>query len=417
LRILLAHNQYQIAGGEDAVVRQEMSMLRDSGADVHLFAVDNSTIVGPSAKLKTAAQVIYSWTMRERIAKVIEGLSPDLIHVHNFFPLISPSVYDAAAHFGCPVVQTLHNYRLLCANATLYREGHICHDCLDRKFGWPALAHGCYKNSRVGSAPVAAMLAIHRFRGTWSSKVHRYIVLTDFARNLFVANTDIPAHKLVVKPNAVRDFGRGDGLGEYVLFVGRLTPEKGIFPLLEAARRGLSLPLKIAGTGPLLSEVEAAHKSGYLTCLGEQQPEQVTVLMKHASMLIIPSLWYEGLPVVVPEAFSTGLPILASRIGSLSTLITHERNGLHFEPGSSQELCDAIHRVFADPVLRQSMRVGARIEYEKLYRPANNAAVLHTIYESAIAEHQMAEGAPFGRSFVNCSDEAIETTSDGASGE
>jgi glycosyltransferase involved in cell wall biosynthesis len=389
VRVLLVHNKYQIGGGEDALVRQELSMLRDFGAEVHFFEVDNNRIAGSVEKLRTAAQLIYSWTMRDRIAKTIEGFVPDLMHVHNFFPLISPSVYDAAACFCCPVVQTLHNYRLLCANAQLYRDGHICHECLGRTFGWPALAHGCYRNSRAGSASVAAMLATHRLRGTWSKKVHRYIALTDFARDLFIANTDIPEHKLVVKPNATRDPGCGDGLGEYALFVGRLTPEKGISTLLGAARSGLSLPLKIAGTGPLRSEVEAAHLRGDLTYLGEQKPDQVKDLMKHASVLLAPSLWYEGLPMIVPEAFGSGLPIIASRIGSLSTLITHEQNGLHVEPRNSEELSGAVHRISRDTTLRHALRRGARSTYEDLYRPENNAAALHSIYESAMAEFRM----------------------------
>ena len=386
LKILIVHNKYQLAGGEDAVVRQETAMLRDAGEEVYLFEVDNHGIHGISAKIRTAAQLSYSWQMRSRLSRLIAELSPDIVHIHNFFPKISPSVYDACADHNCPTIQTLHNYRLLCSNAQLYRDGKVCHDCLKPNLISPAILHGCYRGSKVGSASVAAMIAFHKLRGTWNKRVHKYIVLTEFARDIITENLKIAPQKLIVKPNAATDRGVGAGGGGYLLYVGRLSAEKGISTLLEATRLGLPLPLKVAGTGPLLPEVQAAHAAGHLTLLGEQPADKIHALMKEAEALIIPSLWYEGLPMVVPEAFSTGLPIIASRIGSLSTLIVNDVNGIHFEAGNIGEIKTSIERFISNPQLKASLRTGARRSYERYYRPESNLALLQSIYRAAIAE-------------------------------
>ena len=235
-------------------------MLNASGMNVELFEVNNDSITSPVARLVTATQVAYSWNMKERITRILTKLRPEIVHVHNFFPQISPSVYDAAAAAGCSVVQTLHNYRLLCPSATLYRQGSICHECLEKKAPWPGVLHACYRSSRIGTASVAAMIAWNRFRGTWANKVHRYIVLTEFAKTLFTQYSDIPEKKLCIKQNAIVDPGLGSGRGGYALYVGRLSPEKGISVLFEAASRGLGLPLKVAGTGPRESLITTASR-------------------------------------------------------------------------------------------------------------------------------------------------------------
>ena len=315
------------------------------------------------------------------------------MHVHNFFPRLSPSVYDAAADFGIPVIQTLHNYRLLCANAQLFREGAVCRECLGRAVPWPAVQHGCYQDSRAGSAVVAGMLAAHRLRGTWRDRVDRYIVLTEFARQLFREHTNIPSHKLVVKPNSSPDVAlqprHQDATqlpGRFVLYAGRLTPEKGIPVLLRAVRTGLAFPLVVAGTGPLQGEVEAAHARGELYYLGAQDASGMQALMQQATALLVPSLWFEGLPMVIAEAFSASLPVLASNVGSLATLIHHETNGLHAEAGSSTSIAAAVRRLREEPELLNRMRKGARESYLAHYHPSANTAMLHSIYRSAIAE-------------------------------
>lgn len=386
MKVLLVHNRYQISGGEDSVVAQELAMLNASGMNVELFEVNNDSITSPVVRMVTAAQVAYSWNMKERITRVLTKLRPEIVHVHNFFPQISPSVYDAAADAGSSVVQTLHNYRLLCPSATLYRQGSICHECLEKKAPWPGVLHGCYRTSRIGTASVAAMIAWNRFRGTWANKVHRYIVLTEFAKTLFTRYSDIPERKLCIKQNAIADPGLGHGRGGYALYVGRLSPEKGISVLLEAASRGLSLPLKVAGTGPLESLAREAHAAGRIEYLGRQDTEAIRTHMQNAAVLLVPSLWYEGLPMVIPEAFGTGLPVVASRIGSLASLISDGYNGLLVPAADPEAIRAAVMRIAASAEFQESLRKGARLTYSARYEPQQNISSLQQIYQEAIDE-------------------------------
>lgn len=387
VRVLLVHNRYQISGGEDTVVEQELAMLSKSGIEVELFEVNNDAITSPRMRITTAIQVAYSWSMKSRLTQAMARFSPDIVHVHNFFPQITPSVYDAAANAGCAVVQTLHNYRLLCPSATLYRDGSVCHDCLGKQISWPGILHACYRSSRSGTASVAAMIAWNKFRGTWGNKVHRYIVLTEFARSLFVEHSGIPKQKLCIKQNATADPGLGQGRGGYAFYVGRLSPEKGISILLKAARAGLGLRLKVAGAGPLEEVVREAHVAGHLEYLGRLDSGTIRTHMQDAAVLLVPSLWYEGLPMVIPEAFGTGLPVIASDIGSLASLISDGYNGLLVPPSDPDALRAAVLRVAVSSALQESLREGARQTYIAKYEPHQNALALRQIYEQAICEN------------------------------
>ena len=386
LRILIAHNRYQQRGGEDVVVEQEIALLRSHGVDVEAFVVDNDALTTTLAKIKTAAQVAYSWEMRTRMARLMAQYKPDLLHVHNSFPRLTPSIYDAAGQAGlrCPVVQTLHNFRLTCLNGTHFRAGAVCQDCLGKTVPLPGIRHRCYRGDMAGSASVAWMLAFNRLRGAWSRRVDRCLVLTSFARDFMLAHTDLAAERVRIKPNAAPDPGVGSGTGGYALFVGRLSPEKGIDVLLEAARLGLGMKLRVAGQGPLESELRQAHAAGWLEYLGPQTPGEVTTLMQQAAVLLVPSLWYEGLPMVLIEALATGLPVIASRIGSLATLIEQERTGLLFEPGSAAALVAASRRLAANAGLLASMRQIAREQYLRHYHPEANYKLLRSIYEELL---------------------------------
>jgi glycosyltransferase involved in cell wall biosynthesis len=273
----------------------------------------------------------------------------------------------------------------MCANALLFREGQVCTECLGRTFPLPAIRHGCYRDSRLGSAAVAAMIAIHRIRNTWTERVDKFIALTEFARGLFAAEAGIPREKIAVKPNAAPDPGLGDGCGGYALYVGRFSREKGIEIVLEAATQelGLGIALKVAGSGPMRAKVEAAQSAGRLEYVGWQDSEGVRRLMLEARVLLIPSLCYEGLPMVVPEAFGAGLPIIASRIGALATLVEEGVNGLLVEPGDAGALAGAVRRIASDGRLESGLRRGARQTYETLYRPDANVRLLQQIYEQA----------------------------------
>lgn len=359
-------------------------MLRAAGLTVDLFEANNDTITTTAQRLRAAVQVSYSLSSRRAVAEHIGRIGPDIVHVHNFFPVLTPSVYDACRIMRVPVVQTLHNYRLVCANALLFRDGKVCTECLGHSFPLPAIVHGCYRGSRLGSVAVAAMIGGHRIRHTWTRRVSRFIALTEFARSLFAREVPIPSERIAVKPNAVADPGVGDGRGGFALYIGRLSPEKGIETLLDAAGgEGLGITLKIAGSGPLQSMVEAAQVPQKVEYVGQLDPEGVRRLMREARVLLIPSLWYEALPMVVPEAFGAGLPIVASRIGSLQTLIEEGGNGLLVEPGNPAALAQAVRRVTADDQFEATLRRNARLTYETTYRPDANTRLLLEIYEQA----------------------------------
>ena len=390
MRVLLLHNRYQVRGGEDAVVDLECEMLRGAGCTVDLLEASNDEIAGAVQMIRTALAVPYSFSARRQVSARIRSFRPDVVHVHNFFPALSPSVYDACRGARVPVVQTLHNYRLVCANALLFRDGHSCTECLGRTLLLPAIRHGCYRGSKAGSAAVAAMIGIHRLRQTWADRVEHFIALTEFARSLFAQHAHIPAEKISVKPNSAPDPGVGTGAGGYALYIGRLSPEKGIETLLAAATdgEGLGMPLRIAGSGPLQSNVEAQCVPGKLEYLGLQDPEGVRRLMREARALLIPSLWYEGLPMVVPEAFGAGLPIVASRLGALETLVEDGGNGLLVEARNPAALARAVRRIAADADFEQGLRRRARATYEAVYHPEANLRTLTHIYEQALRGKQ-----------------------------
>jgi glycosyltransferase involved in cell wall biosynthesis len=381
--VLQLHNQYRQAGGEDVVVRAERELLENQGNRVDLLEMDNAAIRGFAGQVEAALGAIYSRSAKDRAAARIAEFQPDVVHVHNFFPLLSPSIYYACREAGVPVVQTLHNYRTICPNARLLRDGRICEDCVGR-IPWPGVLHACYRDSRVGSATVAAMIAVHRHVGTWKNAVDVFVALTDFCRDKFIEG-GMPARKIVIKPNFVPDPGSsGDG-GGFALFVGRLSPEKGIATLLSAWERTDSgITLKVAGDGPLAEELARRSARGCIEYLGAQPHEKVLELARDAAFLVFPSTWYEGLPMVIVEAFSVGLPVIASNLGSMVSLVANGRTGLHFRAGDAADLAAKVDWAVAHPEEIARMRREARVEYLAKYTPDRNYDILMQIYGRAI---------------------------------
>jgi glycosyltransferase involved in cell wall biosynthesis len=384
MRILQLHNFYKIAGGEDVVVRSEKSLLEAHGNSVVLLDVDNDAIASKFSQAMTAVNAIYSPASKQRVLQEINRFQPDVVHVHNFFPLLSPAVYDACREAGVPVVQTLHNFRLFCANSFFYRDGKVCEDCMGKFFPTPAVVHACYRDSRIGSAVVGTMQTVHRIRGTWRDRVDRYIALTDFARNKFIEG-GLPANKITVKPNFVSvDPGCGEGQGDYALFVGRLSPEKGLETLLAAWEKlGDRIGLKIIGDGPLAPTVEqAATRIPGVEWMGRQSQDQLQALMKNAQVLIFPSVWYETFGLVVIEAYAGGVPVIASNLGTMSLLIDPGRTGLLFRAGDPQDLQERIEWILSHPLEVKKMRQEARREFESKYTATQNYQQLMEIYET-----------------------------------
>lgn len=387
------HNHYKQAGGEDAAVRAEHELLQRYGHSVELLEADNTQIDGFSARAKTAFSAIYSPASRVLVEQRLAAFQPDLIHVHNFFPQLSPSIYSACRRAGVPVVQTLHNFRLICPNAQLLRGGRICEDCVGRKVAWPGVLHACYRRSHLGSAAVAAMLATHRTLRTWENSVDRFIALTNFSREKLIQG-GLPAGKIAVKPNFVWDtVSPGCARGRFALFVGRLSPEKGVDLLLTAWKRAaVDFPLKLIGDGPLAKTVTAAAQACGAEYLGHLPPDHLRALMGQASFLIVPSICYENLPFVVVEAFAAGVPVIVAGHGGIALVVEHGRTGLHFRAGDVEHLATTVRWAVNHAAELERMRAIARQEYLSKYTPQRNYEKLMEIYaqacgSAAVSEH------------------------------
>lgn len=379
LRILVVHNAYQRQGGEDTVVAAETALLQARGHPVETYERSNNEIDAMS-RLDLMAQTLWSAHAAREIAGRIARFRPDVIHTHNTFPLISPAIYWAASRAGVPVVQTLHNFRLFCLNALFLRAGRVCEDCMGR-LPWRGVARACYRESHAASAVLAGMLTLHRGLGTYRNKVARYIALNEFCRAKFVEG-GLPEERVVVKPNFV-DFAAPDaGPRSGFLYVGRLSPEKGVATLAAAMRHVPGADLRVVGDGP-----EAAALAGVagVTCLGSQPGDTVRREMGCALALVVPSIWYENFPRTIVEAFASGLPVIASRIGALADIVSDGKTGLLFEPGNGRDLADKLAWAQAHPEAMAHMGQAARAVYEAHYAPESNYRLLMQIYDYAIA--------------------------------
>jgi glycosyltransferase involved in cell wall biosynthesis len=384
MKVLMLHNRYLIAGGEDQSTLAEAALLREHGCQVELVEEDNRRVEQLS-RGRTAFRTLWSRESFDRVEGLLRQGGFDVLHVQNFFPLWSPSVYYAAARCHVPVVQTLRNYRLLCVNSYLFRDNHVCEDCLGRALPWSGIRHACYRGSTAGSAVVASMIGLHKLMGTWNHKVQTYIALTEFARDKYIAG-GLPAEKIAVKPNFVHPAPQpGCGGGEYALFVGRLSREKGIATMLEAwATARASLPLKIAGDGPCVEEVKAAAEhSEHIEYLGQRSPGEVLDLMRQAEFLIFPSEWYEGMPRTVIEAFAVGTPVVASKIGATASMVTDGETGFHFPPGNVAALRSRLEWCAGNLEQLRKLRNNARNTFEATYAGPANAEMLLSIYRDA----------------------------------
>ena len=380
MKVLVAHNDYQQRGGEDAVVESEVALLRAHGHEVNEYRRHNDELPA-IGRAHAALGTLWSARTRADLGALLRAARPDVLHVHNTFPLISPSLYWAAADCGVPVVQTLHNFRLLCPQAMLLREGRVCESCVGR-LPLAGVVHGCYRGSRVQTGVLAGMLVLHRALGTWAHKVHRYIALNDFCRDKFIEG-GLPAARIAVKPNFV-DLPAPAALPRRgLLYVGRLAPEKGIALLARAAA---SLPpgsLRVAGTGPdagLLQGLPA------VVMLGAVDAAQVAQEMAQAVALVMPSLWFENFPRALVEAYACGLPVLASRLGALAGLVHDGETGRLVEPGAVQAWAQGMLAALEQPQAMAQMGSAARLIYERLYTPDVNYAQLMAIYAQAVTD-------------------------------
>lgn len=400
MTVLQIHNYYQQRGGEDVVVEQERALLERNGHEVIQF-LEHNDVLNQRNSLLSATEAIWSPGVVRKIKALLETRRFDIAHVHNTFLRISPAIYYGLKRNGIPIVQTLHNYRLLCPTATFYRDGRVCEDCLGKLIPWPGMMHGCWRGKSRTTA-VAAMLTVHRLLKTWHEDVDIYISLTEFARKKFIEG-GLPAERIFVKPNFVmtdplflagkdrRSAYDGSGIRPYALFVGRLSPEKGVRTLLPAWRSLKGIPLKVVGDGPLLSEVKAFIEReglGNVEVLGRLSREDVLAVMRKSQVLVFPSEWYEGFPVTIAEANACAVPVVASRLGAMGEIVDDGRTGLLFEAGNHEDLAAKVEWAWTHPTEMEQMGRNARREYELKYTPERNYEMLMDIYRRAIENHR-----------------------------
>ncbi|HET9717853.1 MAG TPA: glycosyltransferase family 4 protein [Pseudolabrys sp.] len=397
MRVLLVHNFYQIPGGEDSVVQDELSVLKNNGVDVKLFSVTNDDIRGMSGKIATAVQAVYSPRARHQLAKQLAEFVPDVVHVHNFFPLLSPSIFDACRDAGVPSVLTLHNFRILSPAALLHPD-EITRKHRLRDSCWWSVPKGIYRNSVVGTLAVAAMIEFHKRAGTWSRKVDRFIALTDAAKQMF-AQAGLPAERIVVKPNCVaRPPASHDTPRHGGLFVGRLDEQKGIELILRAWKE-IDYPLRIIGDGPL-SELVQRSVNNRIVYLGRLPRHAVQQEMQAAKFLIFPSVGFEMFPMTIVEAFANRLPVICSELPILRELVEPGINGLVFAPGDSNAIVARVRWALSNPSALDELGRHAHSIYEDRYTPEANFNGLIRIYRSLLQNRHTSGARQFSKQEV-----------------
>ena len=398
MHILLVHNHYQIRGGEDSVFETECDLLRSVGHDVQTWEKHNDDIRerrGPLSKLSLFLGTIWDQNAYRNMRARLRADRPDVVHVHNFFPQFSPSIFWACAREKVPVVLTLHNYRLTCLNGYLYRDGTgICEKCLG-KCPWAGVKRRCYRDSLGASLAVAVMLVVHRMLGTWRRKVTRYIALTEFARDKFI-EAGLPAEKIVVKPNVVKvpddivPIQKGLGRPPRVVYIGRLSSEKGVDVLVRAWTELDVVPtgteLWLVGDGPERERLEKLAKEHAEThppirFLGTKSHDEALSILRDSNLLVLPSVCYETFGLAVMEAAALGVPALVSHVGAPSSLVVPGETGMVFQLGDALDCARALRECLSTPDHLHEWGTAARVTYQAGdCRPERNTQKLVSVY-------------------------------------
>ena len=387
MKILVVHNRYLEPGGEDAVVQAEKTMLEAEGHEVILYEGLNAEINSLNFFQKFiffSKDVFWSKKVFHELQHIINQHKPDVAHFHNIFLALTPSAYDACFQSQVPVVQTLHNYRMLCANGIFFREGKTCEDCL-KKGMFSAVCHRCCRKSFFLSWVIIRILRDLRYKKDLLDKVHEFIVLSEFSKRKFVEN-GFPEGKVVVKPNFVNvKTSQNSSKKGGALFVGRLCDYKGVDVLHEAFQRLPQIPLAIIGEGPLVDKVKQyAKEMDHVEFLGRQSYHDVIKKMTKSACVIFPSACYETFGRVIIEAYACGVPVIVSDAGAAAELVQEEKTGFIFESGNSYQLAQKIQRLMDDHDLRKLMANNAREVYEEKYTEAVNYHQLIKIYSNKI---------------------------------
>ncbi len=371
----------------------ESRILEANGHTVLQYKPHNDATSNRSA-IHNACSSIWNSRAYKELQQLCREFNPDVAHFHNIQPLVSLAGYQAMRESGTAVVQTLHNYRLLCPVGYLSRNGKVCEECIGSPLSLPGIIRGCYRQSRAATAAVSLGTAIQRSTGVWTKDIDRFIALTEFARAKFIAG-GLPEDRIAVKANSTCPTGASTPPGHGALFVGRLTEEKGIRTLLRACKLlDHQHPVRILGDGPLAGEVQAAcDRFPWVHWEGSVDSNRVAEALREAAMLVFPSQWYEGMPMAILEAFSHARPVLASKLGAMHCLIKPDYNGALFPPGDAEALATQIHTQLNDRDRLITLGRGAREDHQSRYSPEANHRALIDIYEQAIAQRRLLRAA------------------------
>ena len=398
MKILLVHNFYGSSNpsGENKVFEIEKNLLLENGHQIDTFIRKSDEILTKAIKGLLIGAFSTPWNPRSarRIQKKVEEFKPDIVHVHNTFPLISPAIFHAIGKRAARVL-TLHNYRLFCPAAIPMRNGHVCTECIDRRSVIPAIRYGCYRNSRLATSPLALNVWLHRTLNTWNNEVDGFIALTEFQKNLMI-KSGLPSEKVHVKPNFYSgnpEILKWEDRGNIVVFAGRLSQEKGVKSLVQAwLNWGEASPeLRILGDGPLRNTLEtmASKKPDCrIRFLGQVSSQETEQNISKAKLLILPSEWFEGFPMVIREAFAFGTPVAASNIGPLPSIVRNGLNGVIFEPGNHESLLHTVQAIWNSQEKLKSLGEGARKSFLDKYTEEANYKILMRIYDSAISQNK-----------------------------
>ena len=387
MKILICHNFYQQPGGEDVGFRTDIELLENYGHDVYTYT-DHNERIEQMNPIKVAADTFWSTTTSSKLEKRIAKINPDVVHFHNTFPLISPSAYYVCQQKKVPVIQSLHNSRVLC-QGSFFRDGSICQDCLNKKIQWDGILHGCYRKSRLQTSVVALMIGFHHLLKTWQQQVDTYIVFTEFYKKIFIKG-GLPADKIRVMEQCIYSDPkiRKQYNGEYALYIGRLDTEKGAEVLISAWKQLPGIPLKIRGSGQLLNKTKEIIASCNLSNIQivDRLPEDAIIrLIKNARFLIWPSLgFYETFGRVAVEAFACGVPVIASKTGVNEHIVKNNFTGLHFKSNDPQDLAAKVTWAWEHPEEMVEMGKNARKEFEAKYTAEKNYEMLMDIYQTTI---------------------------------
>jgi glycosyltransferase involved in cell wall biosynthesis len=387
MKVLFVHNFYQQFGGEDSAAIAERNLLESHGDEVLCFTRHNDEIKSYSLWDKAAfiPRTMYSHRTERELKQAVEDFAPSVAFVHNVYPLISPSLYHTLHALRVPIVQVVHDFRPFCPNGWFYIDGEICERC---KFGnyLHAVKHRCYKDSYILSALYSASLAGNRMAGM-TDKVAAYVCLTNFYRQKML-EVGLPEKKLFIRPNFIDPAAfapdrSSPGAGEYALYLGRLSSEKGPLTVLRAFEKLPDVPLKIVGTGPLEAEMKQYIRDKNLVnveMVGFKSGADKWQMIKNALFAIIPSECYENFPMVSLEYFSGGKPIIASNLGGLPHIVEEGKTGMLYRPGDVDHLVEKIRCMLACPAQIAEMGKRGRELAETRYGPKESYSSLMNIF-------------------------------------